>query len=69
MDRNMVNAVSWGALMDKTLAATRHLILNTSKIGKPIDGAHISSEVTRCQLASTSRATSMWDLCLGGAPY
>ncbi|RDX79610.1 hypothetical protein CR513_39951, partial [Mucuna pruriens] len=28
MDRNMVNAASGGALMDKTLTAARHLILN-----------------------------------------
>ncbi|RDY13028.1 hypothetical protein CR513_02103, partial [Mucuna pruriens] len=40
-----------------------------SKLGKPVDGAHISSEASRCRPAPISRATSMWDLCLDGAPY
>ncbi|RDX98367.1 hypothetical protein CR513_18728, partial [Mucuna pruriens] len=46
-----------------------HLKGSKKKIGKPTLGAHISSEATCCRLASTSRATSMWDLCLCGATY
>ncbi|RDX99056.1 hypothetical protein CR513_17947, partial [Mucuna pruriens] len=76
MDRNMIDVESRGALMDKTLAAARHLISNmasntqqfgarggadTSKIGKPVDGAHIFSEVACCQPASTSCVTRVRD--------
>ncbi|RDY00091.1 hypothetical protein CR513_16779, partial [Mucuna pruriens] len=57
MDRNMIDAVSGGALMDKTLVAARHLISNMAKIGKPVDKDHIFNKAACCWLASTSCAT------------
>ncbi|RDY12865.1 hypothetical protein CR513_02292, partial [Mucuna pruriens] len=88
MDRNMVDAASGGALMDKTPVIVRDLIFNmasntqqfeikggvgtsrvVSEIGKPADGAHISSKAALCRPSSTNHAMSIWDLRLGGAPY
>ncbi|RDX96921.1 hypothetical protein CR513_20368, partial [Mucuna pruriens] len=62
MDRNMVDAASGGALMDKTPTTARHLISNMAirgqgrsrhlknseqEIGKLGDRAHISCEAAR----------------------
>ncbi|RDX80944.1 hypothetical protein CR513_38452, partial [Mucuna pruriens] len=60
----MIDATSGGALMDKTLAATRHLI---SKMA--INRANIPCEAARCRTASTKHTTRMWNLYLNEAPY
>ncbi|RDX69986.1 hypothetical protein CR513_50828, partial [Mucuna pruriens] len=63
MDRNMVDGANEGTLMDKILAAARHLISNMA-----IDRANIPCEVARCRVALTKYTVSVWNLHLSGAP-
>ncbi|RDY07080.1 hypothetical protein CR513_08869, partial [Mucuna pruriens] len=82
MDQNMVDAASWGALMDKTPAAARQLILNmargvdpsrvVNKVGA-FDNLRLENQLT--ELASLMRQLvveqhqKMWNMHLSGAPY
>ncbi|RDX78033.1 hypothetical protein CR513_41751, partial [Mucuna pruriens] len=61
MDRSMIVAASGGALMDKTLAAARHLIFNMARAGQPrmvneigiVDNLRLENQLT--ELTSSVR--------------
>ncbi|RDX76434.1 hypothetical protein CR513_43576, partial [Mucuna pruriens] len=64
MDRNMIDTASGGALMDKTPAATRHLILNIAsnmqrfEIRGRVDTSKVVSEVIGSFLVIFTRIKS-----------